>query len=115
MPETESGTIINKASLSQTVSVFHINCNYLRNKMGELMMVSKTYGRYLKIICVTETMLIAEINIPNFVTCRKDRLNCREGGGSFNCSDSIVYLVLQYALKLIHILLYLFVFIVYSH
>ena len=91
MPETESGTIINKASLSQTVSVFHINCNYLRNKMGELMMVSKTYGRYLKIICVTETMQIAEINIPNFVTCRKDRLNCREGGGSFNCSDSIVY------------------------
>ena len=113
MPDTESGAIIDKASLSQTVSVFYTNCNDLRNKMGELMMVPETYGSNLKIICVTETMFdsdmqTAEINIPNFVPYRKDRLNGKEGGGSciyvhetiharelesFTCSDSIAICV----------------------
>ena len=87
MPDTESGAIIDKASLSPTVSVFYTNCNDLRNKMGELMMVPETYGSDLKIICVTKTMFdsdmqTAEINIPNFVPYRKDRLNGKEGGGS---------------------------------
>ena len=53
MPDTESGAIIDKASRSQTVSVFYYytNCNNLRNKMGELMMVPETYGSNLKMMC----------------------------------------------------------------
>ena len=113
MPDNESVAIIDKANQSQTVSVFYTNCNDLRNKMAELMMVPETYGNNLKIMCVTETMFdsdmqTAEINIPNFVSFRKDRLSGKEGGGSciyvhetiraselesFNCSDSIAICV----------------------
>ena len=76
MPDTESGAIIDKASLSQTVSVFYTNCNDLRNKMGELMMVPETYGSNLKIICVTETMFDSDMQTAEI-----------------NCSDSIAICV----------------------
>ena len=89
------------------------------------MMVPETYGSNLKIICVTETMFdsdmqTAEINIPNFVPYRKDRLNGKEGGGSCIYVHETIrpltaVILLQYVLKLIHILLYLFVSIVHSH
>ena len=60
-------------------------------------------------------MQTAEINIPNFVPYMKDRLNGREGGGSCiyvhetirarELETLTAVILLQYVLKLIHILL----------
>ena len=113
MPACNSGFVIEETKLTQTISIFYTNCNDLRNKMAELMIIPEMYDGRIKILCVTETMfsedmLTAEIKIPNFTPFRKDRQNNKEGGGSciyvhesiraqkldsFECSDSVAICV----------------------